>query len=423
MTVLRQSLLFSCLLLLLSCCQTSSAPDYSFCQGAFWIPNPDDHSDLLYIYARNVENGMIIPPELWPKEELTQETFLTMLEKVLQHNFGLHQDEHTAQFQDYSSVAPFVWMDFFSFLRIKKFECHDSRWTDTEQSQVTRMALSKFYADVEGIQGLTNWVHPLKSYCTWKGILCDQDWKIQELRLTHMSLKGTLPSELGLIPSLPVIDLTGNKLSGSIPAALFSSIRYLDLSGNQFTGVSWESMHTDTFGSADPVIEYLDISANHLSGTFPARWNRQLANLRVLDASRNALTGTLSFPKDLSLLEMLFLGANLLTGTIPQLTGSLRLLDLGQNLLTGTIPSTILSTTSLEALILADNELEGENTLDLFVSLSKLEVLQLQNNHLKGSIPAASQWSELGTLSLRNNGFTGPIPPQFLQTVQQSLQL
>lgn len=233
-----------------------------------------------------------------------------------------------------------------------------------------------------------------------------------------MSLKGTLPSELGLIPSLAVVDLTGNRLYGSIPASLFSNVRHLDLSGNQLTSASWE--RTDTY-EGEAVVEYLDVSANHLAGTFPTRWNRQFANLRVLDASRNALTGTVSFPEDHTSLEMLFLGSNLFTGTIPPLPGSLKLLDLGQNLLTGTIPSSI--SPSMEAFIVADNQLEGENTLDLFASLSKLDVLQLQNNHLRGSIPAAAQWSQLGTLNLRNNEFAGSIPSEFMRTVQFNLQL
>lgn len=416
MTIPRQRLVLSWLLLLLPR-YCHSILEYKFCQGAFSIHRDDQ--GVRHVFARDVENSMIIPPNSWPGD-INHAIFLTMLEKVVQHNFGLHQDELTARVQ--LSPAPFVYMEFFEFLRLKKFECYNGKWTDTEQSQVTRMALSKLYADVQGLKGLTNWVHPLSSYCTWKGITCDQDWKLQEVKLTHMSLKGTLPSELGLIASLPVLDLTGNKLSGSIPAALFSNIRHLDLSGNQFTSVSWESTQTNTYGLTVPVIEYLDVSANHLSGTFPTQWNPQLANLRVLDASRNSLAGSFHFPEQLPSLEMLFLGANLLTGTIPQLSGPLRLFDAGQNLLTGTIPSTL--PTSLEALILADNELEGENTLDLFVPLSNLEVLQLQNNlNLKGSIPAATQWSKLGTLSLRNNAYTGPIPPQFLQTVQHSLQL
>jgi hypothetical protein len=374
------------------------------------------------VYARTFEKGLLIPPQFYPppEETLTHERFIALLGKVTQYNFEKTLDQHTSVVQ--LIAEPFVYPEFLEFLRIKKFECHSS-WTQSEESQVTRMALSHFYAEVEGMNGLTNWVNPLTSFCTWKGIYCDSKWKFQELKLTHLSLKGTLPTELGLIPSLPILDLSGNQLHGTIPAALFSNIQHLDLSGNHFTSISWEKSQINPHSSTEPVIEYLDVSVNHLSGSFPTRWNSQLANLRTLDVSRNAFTGSITSLAngDLPSLEMLFLGANLFTGTLPTFTGSsLRLLDVGLNLLTGTIPAPL--PTSLEAVILADNELDGEKTLDLFLPLSRLEVLQLQNNHLRGSIPATAPWSELGTLSFRNNEFTGPIPPRFLQTVQHTMQ-
>jgi hypothetical protein len=397
-----------------------SSGDWTYCDRAFWIRR-DDHGDV-YVYAHTLDNGLLIPPQFYPppEEVLTHARFFELLGKVTQYNFEKTLDQHTSI--RHEVAEPFVYPEFLEFLRIKKFEC-GSPWTQTEESQVTRMVLSHFYAEVEGMKGLTNWVNPLTSFCTWKGIHCDSQWKFQELKLTHLSLKGTLPTELGLIPSLPVLNLSGNQLHGTIPAALLSNIQHLDLSGNQFTSIAWEKSQINIHGSKEPAIEYLDVSVNHLSGSLPTRWNSQLANLRILDVSRNAFNGSITSLAngDLPSLEMLFLGANLFTGTLPTFTGSsLRLLDVGLNLLTGTIPAPL--PTSLEAVILADNDLEGEKTLDLFLPLSGLEVLQLQNNHLRGSIPATAPWSELGTLSLRNNKFTGPLPPRFLQTVQHTMQ-
>lgn len=410
------------LFLLLQQLSYAATSDSSYCQGAFWI-RPDDQGNDLYVYARNVTAGMILPPHLVPSFQNKNETppeqeFMIMLQTIVQHNFGIQHDAHTVEHA--LSVTPFIWNDLLEFLRLKQAECN-ATWTETESSQVTRMAFSILYRDIEGMNGLTNWVHPLRSYCTWKGIRCDDDWKLQELSLTHMSLRGTLPTELGLIPALPVLDVTGNRLYGTIP--LYSNVRHLDVSGNQFTAVSWELSNHDSAAGKAAVMEYLDVSANNLSGTFPDRWNQQLAHLKVLDASRNALRGTVSFSENQAQhLEMLFLGSNLFTGTLPQqLPESLKLLDVGQNLLTGSIPAALWPTL-LETVILADNQLTGDFALDSFASMSHLEVLQLQNNHLRGSIPAVVQWSELGTLSIRSNAFTGSIPAEFMMTVQQNLQ-
>ena len=71
----------------------------------------------------------------------------------------------------------------------------------------------------------------------WKGIKC-LEGNITEISLPQESLKGTLPTTLGLIKSLVMIILSNNTLYGTIPTSLgdLSSLKTLDLKSNQFSG-------------------------------------------------------------------------------------------------------------------------------------------------------------------------------------------
>jgi antitoxin component of MazEF toxin-antitoxin module len=58
------------------------------------------------------------------------------------------------------------------------------------------------------------------------------------LSLSSNSLKGTLPSEVGLLSNLSLLYLWGNSLTGTIPSqiALLSNLADFDLSSNSLTG-------------------------------------------------------------------------------------------------------------------------------------------------------------------------------------------
>ena len=132
-------------------------------------------------------------------------------------------------------------------------------------------------------------------------------------RLTYGNI-SLFPPKLGALPSLRVLSIYGNKLTGSIPPEL----------GNLASLTS------------------LDVSRNELTGSIPSEFG-MLANLQALSMHRNKLTGALP-PElgNLTGLVDLWLHENELTGTIPselvRLT-SLRHLYLNRNSgLTGSIP-------------------------------------------------------------------------------------
>mmetsp|Transcript_18189 Transcript_18189/g.32971 ORF Transcript_18189/g.32971 Transcript_18189/m.32971 type:complete len:171 (-) Transcript_18189:571-1083(-) len=66
----------------------------------------------------------------------------------------------------------------------------------------------------------------------WHGVTCnDTTKKITELRLSFNNLIGTIPTELGLLSNVEVIDLYFNDLTGTIPTelGLLSNLQRLGL--------------------------------------------------------------------------------------------------------------------------------------------------------------------------------------------------
>ncbi|CAI5535837.1 unnamed protein product, partial [Closterium sp. Naga37s-1] len=177
--------------------------------------------------------------------------------------------------------------------------------------------------------------------------------------------------------------LSRNRLYGSILPAFkdFTSLRYMHLDDNQFTG-----------GIPD------------ISG---------LTNLVILNLQRNSLTGAI--PASLSRLSelwTLYLGHNQLSGTIPDIFGPLtKLCDLvfERNKLLGPIPTSIGLLTELSFLYLNNNRLSG-TIPDLFTTLTNINLMYLGNNLLTGTIPDFSSLSNMWFLDLSYNGLSGPIP-------------
>ena len=162
----------------------------------------------------------------------------------------------------------------------------------------------------------------------------------------------------------------------------------------------------------------LFVSANtNLSGPLPA----SMANLVLLErfwANNNKLSGTLAPVANLSKLRELVLSVNQFTGepNIPP-SPDLELLQLDNNLLTGTIPASISSRTKLHHLFLNNNQLTGSIPSDIG-NLTLLEIFSVSSNQLSGSIPSSmGALTKLRALGLEDNDLTGPIPESFSNLV------
>lgn len=244
----------------------------------------------------------------------------------------------------------------------------------------------------------------------------------QNLNLLNFSdnkLPGKLNATSVNCKSISTIDLSYNLLSGEIPARFVAdssgSLKYLDLSHNNFTG-KFSNLDFGRCGN----LSVITLSQNGLSGAeFPASLkNCQL--LETLNMSHNALQGGIpgfllgSFRN----LKQLSLAHNQFAGEIPpelgQACGTLRELDLSSNRLTGELPSTFASCSSLHSLNLGSNMLSG-NFLNTVVSkISSLIYLYVPFNNISGPVPLSlTNCTQLRVLDLSSNGFTGTIPSGF----------
>ncbi|MCK4761733.1 MAG: fibronectin type III domain-containing protein [Candidatus Aminicenantes bacterium] len=161
---------------------------------------------------------------------------------------------------------------------------------------------------------------------TWYGVTCNKsNTSVLKIELRNNNVSGVLPAELSDLKNLGSLILSDNGLREIHPDA-----------------GKLKKLHT------------LDLSNNRLSGTIPA-WIGQLRGLRKLDLRYNRLSGGIpAWIGNLKNLEVLLLDGNMLSGPIPEELGrlsKLKILRLGHNRLTGEIPSSMGKLTGL-----ADNK-------------------------------------------------------------------
>jgi hypothetical protein len=191
-----------------------------------------------------------------------------------------------------------------------------------------------------------NWLYQtgwLATYtpCSWRGVACEGE-HVTELRLLVNHLTGSIPSRLGDLAYLEVLDMQGNDLTGSIP---------------------------ETLGSLSN-LQRLWLTVNKLAGSVPS----SLGNLSSL-ASIN-------------------LGSNRLTGSIPESLGSLynlRQMELGGNSLVGTIPATFGNLSNLEELGVSHNPLMSGSLPQSLKDLSSLDTFWFHDTNLCEPPDAAFQ--------------------------------
>ena len=234
---------------------------------------------------------------------------------------------------------------------------------------------------------------------------------LRRLRLGFNDLVGPIPPELGDLTSLELLLLEGAGLVGSIPPELgnLSALETLDLGENTLTGPI-----PPEFGNLAS-LEDLRLQRNDLSGPIPPELG-DLTRLTELLIYENDLVGHIP-PElgDLTRLTALLGERNTLTGSIPPELGnltSLQSLDLRGNTLTGSIPSELGNLAGLRRLRLDFNDLSGPIPPELG-NLASLYELHLDNNRLSGPIlPELGDLVSLEDLRLQRNDLSGPIPPE-----------
>ncbi|KAI9152995.1 hypothetical protein LWI28_004218 [Acer negundo] len=125
--------------------------------------------------------------------------------------------------------------------------------------------------------------------CQFDGVSCwnDRENRIINLELQGMNLSGHVPQSLQYCQSLQKLDLSDNKLSGTIPRQICSWLPYLvtlNLSNNDITGSIPPELGNCIY------LNTLILSYNSLSGHIPYQLS-YLVRLKVFSVAYNNLSG------------------------------------------------------------------------------------------------------------------------------------
>ena len=178
--------------------------------------------------------------------------------------------------------------------------------------------------------------------------------------------------------------------------------------------------------SSRPHIVTIDLPTNNLVGAwrrpFRRMWYILNSSLRSLRLSRNRLTGNI--PRcicSIPTLETLMLDDNKLSGTIPDAMHklkNLKVLNIRQNNLEGSV-NVCLFLTNLVSLELSENNFSGALVLDNLCKMQKLGRLNLSYNTLAGSFfteeVCAGLSNSIEEIRLSGNNFNGELISQLGQ--------
>lgn len=244
-------------------------------------------------------------------------------------------------------------------------------------------------------------------------------WSIGNGSLNQVNLSSNSLTDLEepySLPSLTILDLHSNLLNGGLPK-IPPSATYVDYSSNNFSSV----IPAD-FGNSLSITIFFSLSKNSLTGAIPESICKAMY-IQVLDFSRNKLSG----PIPDCLLQMTSLGVlnlrrNILAGNIPDKFSAycgLQTLDLNGNQLEGPVPRSLSNCKMLEVLDMGNNRIFDSFPCQL-KNISSLRVLVLRSNLFYGTIACpvsnTGPWQMLQIVDLASNNFNGTIPPKCLQT-------
>ncbi|PRQ20837.1 putative protein kinase RLK-Pelle-LRR-XI-1 family [Rosa chinensis] len=262
-------------------------------------------------------------------------------------------------------------------------------------------------------QLFATWDSTANSFCKFTGITCNDVGSVREIELSNQKLSGSLPLDsICQLPSLEKLAFGSNFLHGTITEDLrnCTKLKYLDLGKNLFAG-SFPDI------SSLSQLEHLHLNGSWFSGIFPWTSLTNMTGLIRLSLGDNPFDPS-PFPKEvenLKKLEWLYLANCSIQGTIPSEIGNLVELinlELSDNNMTGEIPVEIGQLTKLWQLELYINRFTGMLPFGLR-NLTILENFDASENFLEGDLNELRFLTNLVSLQLYDNNFSGEVPEEF----------
>uniref|UniRef100_A0A0R0FSW0 Leucine-rich repeat-containing N-terminal plant-type domain-containing protein n=1 Tax=Glycine max TaxID=3847 RepID=A0A0R0FSW0_SOYBN len=264
---------------------------------------------------------------------------------------------------------------------------------------------------------------------------------IDMLHFYDNSIGGALPRSFGKLSSLRYLDLSTNKFSGNPfqrvvnedDLANLTSLRGIDASGNNFTlkvGPNWlpnfQLSYLDVrswkLGPSFPSwilsqnkLLYLDMSNTGIIDSIPTQMWEALSQDLYLNLSHNHIHGEIGTTlKNPISIDNTDLSSNHLCGKLPYLSSDVCRLDLSSNSFSESMHDYLCNNQDkpmrLEFLNLASNNLSGEIP-DCWMNWTFLVDVNLQSNHFVGNLPQSmGSLAELQALQISNNTLSGIYP-------------
>nr|GMD72247.1 receptor-like protein 12 [Ipomoea batatas] len=234
---------------------------------------------------------------------------------------------------------------------------------------------------------------------------------MQELLLGSNQLRGVLPESIGLLSKLQCLDVSSNSFEGVMNEAHFlklSKLKLLKLSFNLGMSFNFSPDWNPPFQ-----LDVIHFTSCKLGPNFP-KWLQTQSGFSELDISNTGISDTMPnwFWDLCSKVECLDLSNNMIDGELPDLStkfGVFPEIDLSHNNFWGPIHSL---PPKVKSLYLSNNSFEG--SISFVCRVLKFMSIDLSDNQFSGEIPDC--WlhlSHLNHLNLANNNFSGKVPPSF----------
>lgn len=309
------------------------------------------------------------------------------------------------------------------------FSCITTEAIDSTEKEI----LQEFYQTTNGDswKNKDSWNSEEVSVCSWHGIGCTADGKVQSVTLDRNNLNGSVPPSLWRLQSLQHVNLRMNLVTSLSLSGLFTSDPQNDPRSPLENIMVAENHLTGLDGIVNAVDTLKDLNANKNRIDKPVLDDFVLmVNLQTLYVAFNQIPGTIpTHIGRLGELSGLYAFDNRITGTIPSEIGmlnQLQILGLGNNLLTGTLATEMeqmvnIRDLSLHQVVVNDEAGNRERHTGLtgplltFGDMPFISLLFLDGNSLTGSIPADflrhnTHIDTQVSIGLTGNMLTGTIP-------------